>query len=116
MIFVPLVEIDIGFLADQVRVTASNTLCDMLELYRGIRGIGGLADFGQGVHDLLLSFDIGIEKTKNELEVRLRKSQHLGSSINASCGISAFAILGISYLLSRYERPLHRVSSSICDH
>jgi len=41
-----LVEIDIGLLADQVRVTASNTL-----------------NFGQGVHDLLLSFDIGIEKT-----------------------------------------------------
>jgi len=51
---VPLVQVHIGFLADQVGVTATDTL-----------------DLGQGVHDLLLSVDIGVEKTKDELEVRL---------------------------------------------
>ena len=42
----PLVEIDISLLADQVGVTTSDTLY-----------------LGQGVHDLLLPFDIGIEET-----------------------------------------------------
>jgi len=46
-----LVEIDIGFLANQVGITTSDTLY-----------------LGQGVHDLLLSFDIGVEKSKNVLE------------------------------------------------
>lgn len=51
---IPLVEIDIGLLADQVGVPATDTL-----------------DLGQGVHDLLLAVDIGVEKTEDELEVRL---------------------------------------------
>ena len=50
----PLVEIDIGLLADQVGVSATDTL-----------------DLGQGEHDLLLSVDIGVEETDNELKVRL---------------------------------------------
>jgi hypothetical protein len=50
----PLVEVDIGLLADQVGVAATNTLY-----------------LGQGVHDLLLSLDIGVEETENKLEVRL---------------------------------------------
>jgi hypothetical protein len=45
---VPLVQIDIGLLADQVRVSATDTL-----------------DLGQGVHDLLLSVNIGVEETEN---------------------------------------------------
>lgn len=49
-VFIPLVEVNIGLLAHQVGVSASDTLY-----------------LGQGVHDLLLSFDIGIEETKNEL-------------------------------------------------
>jgi hypothetical protein len=49
-----LVQIDIGLLADQVRVSATDTL-----------------DLGQGVHDLLLAVDIGVQKTQDELEVRL---------------------------------------------
>ncbi len=48
----PLVEVHIGLLADKVRVTTSNTF-----------------DFGQGIHDLLLAIDVGIEKTKDELEI-----------------------------------------------
>jgi len=44
---VPLVQVDICLLADQVGVTTSDTL-----------------DFGQGVHDLLLAVDIGIEETE----------------------------------------------------
>ena len=43
---VPLVQVDIGLLANQVGVTATDTL-----------------DLGQGVHDLLLAIDVGIEKT-----------------------------------------------------
>lgn len=44
---VPLVEIDIGLLAHQIGVAATNTL-----------------NLGQGVHDLLFAIDIGIEKTE----------------------------------------------------
>ena len=51
---VPLVEVDIGLLADQVGVTATDTL-----------------DLGQRVHDLLLAVNIGVEQTQDELEVRL---------------------------------------------
>lgn len=51
---VPLVEIDIGLLADQVGVAATDTL-----------------DLGQGVHDLLLTLNIGVKETQNVLEVRL---------------------------------------------
>jgi hypothetical protein len=49
-----LVEVNIGLLADQVGVTATDTL-----------------DLGQGVHDLLLAVNIGVEQTKDVLEVRL---------------------------------------------
>ena len=51
---VPLVEVDIGLLANQVGVAATDTL-----------------DLGQGVHDLLLTLNIGVEETQNVLEVRL---------------------------------------------
>lgn len=51
---VPLVEVDIGLLADQVGVAATDTL-----------------DLGQGIHDLLLTLNIGVEETQNVLEVRL---------------------------------------------
>ena len=50
----PLVEINISLLADQVGVATADTL-----------------DLGQGVHDLLLSLNIGVEQTQNELEGRL---------------------------------------------
>ena len=51
---VPLGEVNIGLLADQVGVTATNTL-----------------DLGQGDHDLLLAVNIGVEQTQDVLEVRL---------------------------------------------
>lgn len=51
---IPLVEVNIGLLADQVGVTATDTL-----------------DLGQGVHDLLLAVNIGVEQTQDVLEVRL---------------------------------------------
>ena len=47
---VPLVEVDIGLLADQVGITTANTL-----------------DLSQGVHDLALSIDVGIEETQDVL-------------------------------------------------
>ena len=51
---IPLIQVHIGFFANQVGVTASNAL-----------------DLGEGVHDLLLAIDVGVEETKDELEVRL---------------------------------------------
>ena len=46
-----LAEIDIGLLADQVGVAATDTL-----------------DLGQGVHDLLLSIDVCVQQTDDVLE------------------------------------------------
>jgi hypothetical protein len=51
---VPLAQVNIGLLANQVGVTAADTL-----------------DLGQGVHDLLLAVNIGVEQTQDVLEVRL---------------------------------------------
>lgn len=50
-----LVQVDIGLLADEVGVTATDTL-----------------DLGEGVDNLLLAVDVGVEQTQDELEVRLR--------------------------------------------
>ena len=44
-------KIDIGLLADQVGVSATDTL-----------------DLGQGVHDLLFAIDVGVQQTNNVLE------------------------------------------------
>jgi len=49
-----LVEVDVGLLQDQVGVSSANTL-----------------DLGEGKHRLLLSINIGVEETQDELEVRL---------------------------------------------
>lgn len=51
---VPLGEVNVGLLADQVGVTTTNTL-----------------DLGQGDHDLLLAVNIGVEQTQDVLEVCL---------------------------------------------
>lgn len=58
-ILVPLVQIDISLLADQVGVSATDTL-----------------DLGQGVHDLLLAINVGVQKTQDleQLNVSLQKS------------------------------------------
>ena len=53
-VYKPLVQVDIGLLANQVGVSATNTL-----------------DLGQGVHDLLLSIDVGVEETQDELDCLL---------------------------------------------
>lgn len=50
----PFIQIDIGFLADQIRVSTAHAL-----------------DLGESVHDLLLAVDIGVKETEDELEVRL---------------------------------------------
>jgi hypothetical protein len=55
-----LAEIDIGLLADQVGVAATDTL-----------------DLGQGVHDLLLSIDVRVQQTDDVLEAGRR--QHCSS-------------------------------------
>lgn len=51
---IPLAQVYVGFLAHQVGVAASDALY-----------------FGESVHDLLLSIDVGIEQTEDELEIRL---------------------------------------------
>lgn len=53
-------KIDIGLLADQVGVAATDTL-----------------DLGQGVHDLLLAIDVRVQQTDDVLEAGNR--QHCGS-------------------------------------
>lgn len=47
-ICVPLVQVDIGLLADQVGVTTTDTL-----------------DLGEGVHHLLLAINVGVEETQD---------------------------------------------------
>jgi hypothetical protein len=54
----PLVEINIGLLADQVGVSSSNTL-----------------DLGQGDHDLSSTLDVGVEETENVLLVSSERSE-----------------------------------------
>ena len=48
----PLAEVDIGLLADYVRVSSSDSL-----------------DLGEGEDDLSLSIDVGVEETQNVLEL-----------------------------------------------
>jgi hypothetical protein len=54
MSHIPLVQVNIGLLADQVGVTTSDTL-----------------NTGQSIHNLLLAIDVGVQQSQNELEVRL---------------------------------------------
>jgi len=54
-----LVEIDIGLLAYQVGIPPAHTF-----------------DFGQGIHDFSLSVDIGVEETKNVLELLVRLGKY----------------------------------------
>ena len=50
--YIPLVEVDIGLFADKVGVTTANTL-----------------DLGQGVHDLALAINVGVEETQDVLYI-----------------------------------------------
>lgn len=76
--YAPLVEIDVGLLTDQVGVPATDTL-----------------DLGQGVHDLLLAIDVGVQKTQDELEVRLLAS-------NESCSSTSVVVRHITATMSTY--------------
>lgn len=51
--FIPLIQVDIGFLANKVGVAATDTL-----------------DSGQGVHDFLLAIDVGVQQPQDELDCR----------------------------------------------
>ena len=46
----PLIQVNVGLFADNVGVSSSNTL-----------------DLGQGVHDLALSINVGVQQTENVL-------------------------------------------------
>lgn len=60
----PLVEIDIGLLADDVRVTTSHSLNPR-----------------QSEHDLVLSIDVGVQQTENVLELNICGAQQLLASL-----------------------------------
>lgn len=53
----PLVEVDIGLFAHKVGVAATDTL-----------------DLGQGIHDLALAIDVGVEQTQNVLRIIVAES------------------------------------------
>ena len=65
----PLIEIHIGFFADEVGISASDTLY-----------------LGESVHDFLLAVDVGVEETKDELEVRLLSGDERWSAVS-SCAL-----------------------------
>jgi hypothetical protein len=50
---VPFVQVNIRLLADQVGISSAHPL-----------------DLRQGVHDLLLAIDVGVEKTEDELDCK----------------------------------------------
>ena len=50
----PLLEVDVGLLADDVCVSSSDSL-----------------DLGQGVHDLPSSINVGVEESENVLELHV---------------------------------------------
>lgn len=81
-----LVQIDIGLLADEVGVAATDTL-----------------DLGEGVDNLLLAVDVGVEQTQDELEVRLEEQQSLASQMKLRPSIWPDGVSRI-YLLARHER------------
>lgn len=76
---VPLVEVNIGLLANQVGVTTSDTLYlgeRVLYCVLVLRCGGFVSSPSQDCgcapyHDLLLSLNIGVQKSENELKVRL---------------------------------------------
>jgi hypothetical protein len=71
-----LVQIDIGLLADQVRVSAADTL-----------------DLGQGVHNLLLAIDVGVQKTQDLF----------ASQLVFSCAQSILLFFDVELSKSRYH-------------
>lgn len=81
-------EVDVGLLADQVGVSATNTL-----------------DLGQGVHDLLLSVNIGVEKTEDELEVRLFAGYERYITIIAIPSVLIKAIILSIFIKSAFFQP-----------
>jgi hypothetical protein len=61
---VPLVQVDIGLLAHKVGVSATDTL-----------------DLGEGVHNLLLSIDVGVQETQDLFEGGNSRSARVVSSL-----------------------------------
>lgn len=74
-----LVQVDIGLLADEVGVSATDTL-----------------NLGQGVDNFLLAVNVGVEQTQDELEVRLLGRGIAGqyTPLKSRCGQSC-RLMGI---------------------
>lgn len=85
---IPLVQVHIGFLADQIGVATTDTL-----------------DLCQCVHDLLLAIDVGVEKSKDELEVRLLTRHESWPSVSIILMIAACSI----GLVRGFWPPLMRI-------
>ena len=56
---IPLSHIDVGLLADEVGESSADT-----------------TDGGEGVHDLLATVDVGVQHTKDVLEVGFNDQRH----------------------------------------
>lgn len=80
---VPLGQVNIGLLADQVGIAAADTL-----------------DPGQGVHNLLLAVDIGVQQSQNVLEVRLLAGHERCKMCDRNSMVSYSSVL--------YSRPRTR--------
>ena len=89
---VPLVEVDIGLLADQVGVATTDTL-----------------DLGHGVHDLLLAIDLCNNPSVSSIFAYHRMCP---GRENAHVGVQQTQDVLKVRLLSRNER--HRGGDSIC--
>lgn len=86
-----LAEIDVGLLADQVGVSATDT-----------------RDLGQGVHDLLLSIDVRVQQTDDVLEAM--QSQHC---LLWSCSSDCVDALSIECSRPLARRPDPHVDSML---
>jgi hypothetical protein len=95
----PLIEVNIGLLADNVGVTTSNTL-----------------DLGQGVHDLPLSINVGVEETEDVLELHVGfgdDERHVGLLKSKGREVSWGVLDGVVKGLGGLERRLAESSSRL---
>ena len=94
---IPLVQVDIGLLADQVGVTTTDTL-----------------DLGQGVHDLLLAVNVGVEQTQDLSTPVSHKIVHPGATSSSRLSAALDWCSGVSSKKISSKRPRsHRPSNHI---
>lgn len=87
-------QVDIGLLADQVGVAATDTL-----------------DLGQGVHDLLLAIDVGVEQTDDVLEAVASQQAVLMSRFRPLASRSGINSMQYSSTVHRPHAQIEQLSS-----